>query len=508
MGIESTANPNDMGIGQMLLSDGALLQQFIDDHNHEAFAALMKRHGPYLLSVCRQLTHHSQDAEDVFQACFLQLLRKGKSIHQHSSVAGWLQKVAVRLACKLRHQQARQWLKEATKAMNQTVADPPDLSWREACQILQEEIAALPDDLRLPIVRCLFQGQTQEDAGQELGLNPRTVKDRLRRGREILHERLLSRGVSLSVLATMLAGGTLELTVPAALAEVTQRGAVAVLSKGTLAGAVSPSVIALTAPSLGIAGWMAIAAVVASIVLTVAVFLGMDRLPWPTAIEARPTSPQGQGPRGVKRSFRDKQFDAELFQRTGPNADKYLQPEDEGLRITLPAENGPGDPVGIKLRYPLRGDFEVEAVFDFLQVPRPNKGAGGVSLYLNLASPQRDGLWVGKINDQLRGPLFNAGRRAWEAENRVDKFINSTPAGTETGLVRVRALRRASTISLFAGDGAGPDLAHLGTLELSAADCITVRLAADPIWRDDLAIDVRLINFAVTAEEIVGYDPK
>ena len=178
---------DDSGAKSLLLPDGALLEQFIKERNHDAFAALMKRHGPYLLAVCRQLTQHSQDAEDVFQACFLQLIRKGPSIRQGGSVAGWLQTVAVRLANKVRMRQARNRQKEAERPMTEATISPADLSWREACQLLQEEIAMLPEDLRLPIILCLFQSHTQEETAQELGINPRTLKDRLRRGRETLH---------------------------------------------------------------------------------------------------------------------------------------------------------------------------------------------------------------------------------------------------------------------------------------------------------------------------------
>jgi RNA polymerase sigma-70 factor (ECF subfamily) len=81
-------------------SDGVLLEQFTGGRNQEAFAQLLQRHGPHILGVCRRVTSHAQDAEDVFQACFLELGRKGAAISRNDSVAGWLQTVAVRLARK------------------------------------------------------------------------------------------------------------------------------------------------------------------------------------------------------------------------------------------------------------------------------------------------------------------------------------------------------------------------------------------------------------------------
>src|SRR5258708_23998664 len=89
-------------------SDGDLLAQFVRSHDQEAFARLLARHGPYLLGVCRRVTAHAQDAEDVFQASFLELVRKAATISNTDSVAGWLQTVVVRLGRKAKARRARQ----------------------------------------------------------------------------------------------------------------------------------------------------------------------------------------------------------------------------------------------------------------------------------------------------------------------------------------------------------------------------------------------------------------
>ena len=45
-----------------------------------AFAALVARHGPMVLDVCRQTLGDRHHAEDAFQAVFLALARKARSI--------------------------------------------------------------------------------------------------------------------------------------------------------------------------------------------------------------------------------------------------------------------------------------------------------------------------------------------------------------------------------------------------------------------------------------------
>jgi RNA polymerase sigma factor (sigma-70 family) len=147
-------------------SDGDLLEQFTGHRNQEAFAQLLTRHGPYLLGVCRRVTNHHQDAEDVFQACFLELVRHAAAISRADSVAGWLQTVAVRLARKARARRANQRKQEASGLMKEApftgeaVSGGPvtteDVSWREVRQILA----------RRPVTGCrtpIYQGRRGAD---------------------------------------------------------------------------------------------------------------------------------------------------------------------------------------------------------------------------------------------------------------------------------------------------------------------------------------------------------
>src|SRR5262245_14538801 len=78
----------------LALDDAQLLERYVDAHDETAFAALLERHGPMVLGVCRRLLRHEQDAEDAFQATFLVFVRKAATLRRHGSLGGWLYGVA------------------------------------------------------------------------------------------------------------------------------------------------------------------------------------------------------------------------------------------------------------------------------------------------------------------------------------------------------------------------------------------------------------------------------
>src|SRR5207244_9372485 len=83
-------------------SDEQLLADFLARRSDEAFAALVGRHGPMVLNVCRRILHDAHAAEDVFQATFLVLADRAAAIHRRASLAGFLHGVAYRLAVRAR----------------------------------------------------------------------------------------------------------------------------------------------------------------------------------------------------------------------------------------------------------------------------------------------------------------------------------------------------------------------------------------------------------------------
>jgi RNA polymerase sigma factor (sigma-70 family) len=181
------------------LPDHELMRRFVACGDEQAFAGLLRRHGPLVLRVCRHVLRHDQDAEDAFQATFLILARKAGSVCKRPSVGSWLHGVAYRVARKARDQGRRRHFHEGRVAGRPPGDALADVSVREAQAMLDEELARLPEKYRAPFVLCCLEGQARDEAARRLGWSLNRLKSRLEQARALLRDRLARRGLALSL---------------------------------------------------------------------------------------------------------------------------------------------------------------------------------------------------------------------------------------------------------------------------------------------------------------------
>jgi RNA polymerase sigma factor (sigma-70 family) len=206
------------------LSDGDLLERFRAHHDDLAFAALVRRHGAAVLSVCRGVLHHAQDTEDAFQATFLVLVRRCGSIRKRQSVGSWLYGVAYRVAVRARADRARRRAVEGQVLPRPGADELHEAEDSDLRAVLDEEVRRLPERCRLPFILCYLEGKTNAEAAGLLGCPKGTVLSRLAHARGLLRTRLARRGIGLA--AALAAGhGITSAAVPASLVRATARAA-------------------------------------------------------------------------------------------------------------------------------------------------------------------------------------------------------------------------------------------------------------------------------------------
>jgi RNA polymerase sigma factor (sigma-70 family) len=197
------------------VTDGQLLDLFArgnPEASNFAFEALVERHGPMVLRVCRGVLREPHDSEDAFQATFLVLVRRAGSIRDRDSLASWLHGVALRVASHARAKVARRRRLERT-AVERVEFSPVKEADDDLGPRLHEEVGRLPERYRAAVVLCYLEGHTCEDAARVLNWPVGTVKSRLSRARERLRSRLtrLDPPLALPALSPRLARSTAEL---------------------------------------------------------------------------------------------------------------------------------------------------------------------------------------------------------------------------------------------------------------------------------------------------------
>ena len=166
-----------------------------------AFEALVTRHGPMVLRVCRNVLSNPDDAEDAFQATFLVLVKQRASIRKLDSVASWLYGVAARVSARARVDAARRRKTEdggirlAPDSVSSTGAGD-ELEHAAFGPVIQEEVRLLPEKYRSVVLLCYWEGLTQEQAAHRLGCPIGTVRSRMARARDLLRRRLVRRGLA------------------------------------------------------------------------------------------------------------------------------------------------------------------------------------------------------------------------------------------------------------------------------------------------------------------------
>ncbi len=315
-------------------ADEQLLGRFVADADEEAFAELVRRHGPMVLAACRRVLGTGPDADDAFQATFLILARKAANLRDGRAVGNWLFGVARHIALKLRDKERRrQWYEaKAVRGTQRESAGPG------AVQAVDEELQRLPDRYRSPLVACFLEGRTQEEAAREARCSLSTFRRNLEKGRELLRGRLTRRGIVPTVALTGLGGACIP---QAAAGETARLAVVFVTGKSTARAAVIAQ---------GVLGMMARekfkAAVAAMLVVAGVVGVGVA---WQLASAQQPQPP---GQPGAKEKPANPPAPAKGEDRIRPGDLLYLQVEGDFATAPLTGvyavEAGGTLPVGLK----------------------------------------------------------------------------------------------------------------------------------------------------------------
>ena len=177
-------------------ADAELLDRFVAQRDELAFAAIVRRHGPLVWSVCRSFLFSEADAEDAFQATFLVLGRSAAGVKKPNALGAWLHSVAGRVCRNSLRSLVRRKKHERAAASSERDQPIDGATWDRWQAMAYEEIERLPESLRVPFVMCALQGVRQPEAAARLGWKLGTVSARVCKAKQRLTDAISRKGLS------------------------------------------------------------------------------------------------------------------------------------------------------------------------------------------------------------------------------------------------------------------------------------------------------------------------
>ena len=249
-----------------MTNEHALLAQWINGKNEEAFHGIVARYSGLVYATSLRVLRNDADAQEAALDAFLALSQLRRV--PDSPLGAWLHRTAVHRAID-RHRKTQTRQRHESALVRETPSETSAVGWDDISGMVDEAVAALPEELRQAVVGHFFEGRTHAELADAAGLSRPAITKRVHHGVEEVRSALIRKGVTVGSVAAL----TLLLeehavaapAVPAAL--VASLGKIAV-SGFTAAGAAAGASMGLAAKSL-----------IAAVVLTIVAGVGYVALP-------------------------------------------------------------------------------------------------------------------------------------------------------------------------------------------------------------------------------------
>ncbi|MGZ5528724.1 MAG: RNA polymerase sigma factor, partial [Limisphaerales bacterium] len=212
--------------------DSELLNRFVDSHDEDAFAELVRRHLNLVYSAAlRQTNGDTHLAQDVAQTVFTELARKAASLARHPNLAGWLYTSTHFAAANTVRTHRRRFVREQESYLMRELLDKtsPDFEWEKLRPVLDAAMHELKEQDRDAILLRFFENQPMANIGNKLGVSEDTARKRVERALEKLRDLLAHHGITT-------ADGALSLALSANAIQVAPAGLATILIGASLAG--------------------------------------------------------------------------------------------------------------------------------------------------------------------------------------------------------------------------------------------------------------------------------
>jgi RNA polymerase sigma factor (sigma-70 family) len=200
-------------------TDRELLDQFTKTGSPDAFAQIVRRHADLVYASAVRRVRDRHTAEDVMQATFLVLWRRGSSIGSGIHLAAWLLRVSRHTAANAirMEQRRRRHEQEAGETMKQhsNASQSTDDPWLAIVGHLDDAVLSLPQLDRTVIIQRYFEQKSASEIATSLNISTEAARQRLSRAIKKLRKTLdgyTADGASAAALSEILLSRSVETT--------------------------------------------------------------------------------------------------------------------------------------------------------------------------------------------------------------------------------------------------------------------------------------------------------
>src|SRR5687767_15052830 len=170
------------------------LLALIRDGNQPAFAALVERHNERFYRLAVRYLQNREAAEDVVQDAFVKLWENPNlwQAGRNTKFTTWFYRIVVNLCLDVRKKKKPQALEDDTLVIDEREAVDESMMRAQQQQMLEREIAALPERQRTALNLCFNEDLSNQEAAEVMGLKLKAFQSLIMRARTTLKERMKS----------------------------------------------------------------------------------------------------------------------------------------------------------------------------------------------------------------------------------------------------------------------------------------------------------------------------
>jgi RNA polymerase sigma-70 factor (ECF subfamily) len=174
-------------------ADEAVLVTAAGNGDGSAFRLLMERHLGSIVSVARRMLRDDAEAEDVAQEAFLRLWRSSATLEiGPAGIRPWLRRVVSNLCLDRVRGQGRVKVVDELPEVPDPAKQLAGLESQDTQRRVEAAMQKLPDRQRLALTLFHFEGLSQIEIGQVMGVSDEAVESLLSRARRQLKADLKS----------------------------------------------------------------------------------------------------------------------------------------------------------------------------------------------------------------------------------------------------------------------------------------------------------------------------